>query len=133
MTARQGPVDATAPPIAAILCHYVAEVLTRPYCDLTAVVRYDGIYLCISCAGLRSTVGRGQRPQPISTTHHLDTLACVELAHAELLAAERALHAVVRRARQRGSSWIDIGTQLGTTRQAAQQRFSPANPSCRHA
>jgi hypothetical protein len=43
--------------------------------------------------------------------------------------ADRLLHRAVIGARQAGHSWQAIGTLLGTSRQAAQQRFSaPAEP-----
>jgi hypothetical protein len=39
-------------------------------------------------------------------------------------AAEEGLRAAVRAAREAGDSWTVIGTALGVTKQAAQQRFS---------
>lgn len=39
-------------------------------------------------------------------------------------AADEALHARVREAREAGDSWVVISAALGVTRQAAQQRFS---------
>jgi hypothetical protein len=39
--------------------------------------------------------------------------------------ADRVLHQAVRGARQAGHSWEAIGTLLGVSRQAAQQRFAP--------
>lgn len=37
--------------------------------------------------------------------------------------ADRELHDAVRAAREAGDSWLSIGTALGVTKQAAQQRF----------
>lgn len=38
--------------------------------------------------------------------------------------AERELADAVRAAREAGDSWLSIGTALGVTKQAAQQRFA---------
>jgi hypothetical protein len=40
-------------------------------------------------------------------------------------AAEQGLDEVVRRARQLGCTWEQIGLRLGLTQQGAQQRFGP--------
>ncbi len=45
-------------------------------------------------------------------------------AHHQLTTAADQLIAAVTRARQHHTSWTAIATALGTTRQAAQQRFS---------
>ena len=54
-----------------------------------------------------------------------DASALAAVAEARKLAAtaERALQAAVDRAREAGHSWADIGMILGTSRQAAFQRF----------
>nr|WP_188829590.1 hypothetical protein [Nocardia camponoti] len=44
-------------------------------------------------------------------------------ARKQVAAAEEALHAAVRAAREAGDSWTVIGMALGTTRQAAFQPF----------
>jgi dihydroxyacetone kinase len=49
--------------------------------------------------------------------------AIVAAAEAEK-AADEALRARVREAREAGDSWVVIGAALGVTKQAAQQRFS---------
>lgn len=46
-------------------------------------------------------------------------------AHAAFKEYERGLALAVQIARDQEASWADIGEVLGTTRQAAQQRFGP--------
>lgn len=50
----------------------------------------------------------------------LDMIGSVRLVE---LAANQARQAIVDEARAEGRSWSEIGDALGTTRQAAQQRF----------
>jgi hypothetical protein len=52
-------------------------------------------------------------------------LALVAAARVGAEEAERLLHQAVVGARQAGHSWEAIGALLGTSRQAAQQRFAP--------
>lgn len=54
-----------------------------------------------------------------------DALATVRAARDLRRAADDALAAAVTGARGRGATWAEIGTVLGTSRQAAFQRFSP--------
>lgn len=51
---------------------------------------------------------------------HLDLVALTRRAHDE---TNRLLHAAVSSARAAGSSWEAVGSALGMSRQAAQQRF----------
>jgi predicted transcriptional regulator len=53
----------------------------------------------------------------------LDVLDWIAQADAAIQQARRQLAAAVIRARQNGRSWAEIAGRLGTTRQAAQQRF----------
>lgn len=53
-------------------------------------------------------------------TDPLDTLGQLRLVE---LAVQQARRAVVERARDDGYTWEELGDALGTTRQAAQQRF----------
>ena len=105
-------------------CHYATDPHARPHCELTATVRYGRIPLCPSCATLRSTLGKAQAPRPLPVTTPLDALDCVQAARNDAEAAHTALHAAVTRARQHGHPWSAIADRLGTTRQAAQQRFT---------
>lgn len=50
----------------------------------------------------------------------LDMIGSVRLVE---LGAQQARQAIVREARAEGRTWEEIGDALGTTRQAAQQRF----------
>jgi uncharacterized NAD(P)/FAD-binding protein YdhS len=52
-----------------------------------------------------------------------DLRASIITAADEQLKAAAALNRAVREARRAGLSWADVGDLLGTTRQAAQQRF----------
>ena len=57
------------------------------------------------------------------------SLGEVRAAHHEVLAAQDLLRAAVDRARAGGHTWQEIGEVLGTTRQAAFQRFGrPVDP-----
>jgi hypothetical protein len=105
------------------LCGYATEPHTRPDYGLTPVVAFGATRLCAACAARRSTLGKGQRPRPLQAPE-IDVLTWLAAAVRDLRAARHALHAAVRRARQRGHSWQTIGDQLGISRQAAQQRFS---------
>ena len=118
---RQRPVDTPR------RCHYAADPTRRPYCTLTATLRYATLALCPSCHATRSTVGKGQRAVPLPPGPEVDVLAWVATAHEHTNAAERALAAAVTRARQTGASWAVIGAQLGVSRQGAQQRFTRAS------
>lgn len=58
-----------------------------------------------------------------------EPLASVAAARAELERSEQALRDAVEEARERGHTWQEIGDVLGTTRQAAFQRFGrPVDP-----
>ncbi len=48
----------------------------------------------------------------------------IRAACQQLKEAQRDLHQAVARARLAGDSWTPIGAALGTTRQAAHQRFN---------
>lgn len=112
-------------------CRFADDPARRPHCTLTAVVRYGPVALCPSCCAQRSTVGKGQAPVALAAGPALEVLDWVAAAQQQLIAAERTLAAAVIRARQAGQPWSAIGTQMGTCRQAAQQRFaaSPTQPS----
>jgi len=106
-----------------IRCHYALTPQHRPDCQLTATVTYGDIPLCSACAGLRSTLGKGQTPRKLPTPHSPDPLGLLAEVHLELTNAIEQLHAAVARARQHHTTWTSIAAILGTTRQAAQQRF----------
>jgi hypothetical protein len=116
---RQQPVDSQ------LLCHYADDPARRPWCTLTATVRYGAVALCPSCNAGRSTLGKGQAPVPLPAGPAFDVLGWVATAHQLAGAAEATLAAAVTRARQGGATWSVIGAQLGVSRQGAQQRFAP--------
>ena len=112
-----------------MVCYYADDPTRRPACTLTATVRLGAVALCPSCNSTRSTLGKGQIPVPLKTSRPLDVLGWVATAHHQAAAAEATLAAAVTRARQSGASWSAIGTQLGLSRQGAQQRFTRTTSS----
>lgn len=118
---RQQDVDS------AICCLHATEPVLRPHCTVTATVRVGTIALCSSCHHHRSSVGEGQPSVVLPAGPKIDLLAWISNAHQALEQAEQSLHAAITRARHNGTTWTEIGTQLGITRQAAQQRFTRAS------
>jgi hypothetical protein len=108
--------------LAGRLCIYAARPDTRPDCEVTAVLRRGNSALCASCDTRRSTLGKGARAVPVRGGP-VSLLEWISQARARLAAAETELVGAVTRARQDGQSWAAIAASLGTTRQAAQQRF----------
>ncbi len=104
-------------------CFYAEDPTSRPECTLTAVVRYDATALCATCQPRRSTVGKGTVATALPAAPALDVLDWISAAQDQAAVAQRTLTAAVTRARYAGHSWTAISTQLGITRQAAQQRF----------
>jgi hypothetical protein len=104
-------------------CHYALRPAERPSCQLTAIVTYGGIALCATCDLQRSTLGKGQPRRQLPDTEP-DPIALLTEARRHLIDAHEELQAAVTRARQHHSTWAAIARVLGTTRQAAQQRFT---------
>lgn len=94
----------------------------RPQCLGVGVVAYASIVLCAECDKMRSAVGRTQ------VGRSLPGAELVELvdAAAQLSSAEERVGCAVRAARGAGASWGQVGDAIGTSRQAAQQRFGVA-------
>ena len=109
---------------AAVRCYYAGDPARRPHCTLTAQITLGTVALCGSCAGARSTLGKGTVPAALPPGPATDVLDWVADADADVRQARRELAAAVTRARSRGRSWTQIAGRLGITRQAAQQRFS---------
>jgi hypothetical protein len=104
-------------------CIYALRPADRPGCQLTANVTYGGIALCSACDAQRSTLGKGQAGRRLRDTEP-DPIALLADARLHLIDAHEQLHAAVVRARQHHTTWTAIASVLGTTRQAAQQRFT---------
>jgi hypothetical protein len=117
---RQQPIDS------ARLCYYADDPTGRPRCTLTATIQIGAVMLCASCNAARSTLGKGQPPVPLPAGRPFDVMGWITTAHHQAQDADATLAAAVTRARQTGASWTAIGTQLGLTRQGAQQRFTRA-------
>jgi hypothetical protein len=109
-------------------CYYADRPGDRPDCAHLAVRRHGPIALCSDCDRRRSAVGKAmvavRLPDPSVL---LELLAAKE----HCASAEQALRDAVTAARDAGQPWSVIGTLLGTTRQAAQQRFSYLRRSSR--
>ncbi len=123
-SSSQRSVDTAGP----VRCHYATDPTRRPNCTLTASVRIGTLALCPSCSARRSTLGKGQRSAALPPSPQLDVLDWIDTTHQQAAAAENTLTAAVTRARQAGHTWTAIGTRLGITRQAAQQRFTSRTP-----
>ena len=104
-------------------CLYALRPADRPGCQLAATVAYGTIGLCTSCNERRSTLGKGQAGRHLPAVH-LDPLDLLVDAYAQLTTATEQLKSAVIRARQHQATWAAIACVLGTTRQAAHQRFS---------
>ncbi len=104
-------------------CCYALSPQDRPGCQLTATVAYGAATLCSACERDRSTLGKGHSPRRLPGTTDLDALALLDEVHSELIRAVAQLPRAVVRARQHHATWTAIAAVLGTTRQAAQQRF----------
>jgi hypothetical protein len=101
---------------------YALRPVDRPGWQLTATVTYGGIALCSAGDAQRSTLGKGQTRRLPDTPP--DPFALLADARLHLTAAHQRLHAAVIRARAHHTTWAAIARVLGTTRQAAQQRFT---------
>jgi hypothetical protein len=108
---------------AAAPCIYALRPVDRPDCQLTATVTYGGIALCSACEAQRSTLGKGQTGRRLPDTQP-DPIALLADARHHLIDAHEQLQAAVIRARQHHTTWAAIARVLGTSRQAAQQRFT---------
>jgi len=104
-------------------CHHAGDTVLRPHCEGIATVAYGRIALCGSCDAMRSAVGRENSARKLPGPE-LDRLA---RAAENLKGAEQALAQAVGSARRGGASWRQIGDIVGTTRQAAHQRWSPGD------
>jgi len=104
-------------------CHYALRPAERPGCQLTATATYGGIALCSTCDLQRSTLGKGQTRRQLPAVD-LDPLDLLADAYTQLTTATEQLKSAVTRARQHHATWAAIARVLGTTRQAAQQRFT---------
>jgi hypothetical protein len=94
----------------------------RPDCQVLAIVRYGPAALCARCDQRRSTLGKGVPPAGLPDPRVLLELAAARDACQQATAA---LHRAVTAARQAGHPWSAVAAILGSTRQAAQQRFAP--------
>jgi hypothetical protein len=104
-------------------CIYALRPADRPGCQIAATVTYGGIELCSACDAQRSTLGKGQAGRRLPATEP-DPIALLADARLHLIDAHEQLQAAVIRARQHHATWASIARVLGTTRQAAQQRFT---------
>jgi hypothetical protein len=104
-------------------CLYAYRPEQRPDCRLAATLLYGTRALCSNCNQQRSTLGKGLVPRRLPVTEP-DPLGLLADAYHQVARATEQLTAAVIRARQHDITWPAIATVLGTTRQAAQQRFT---------
>jgi hypothetical protein len=107
--------------------------LTSPHgkAKLDNVVGESGVSLADSPAETGRAAARGllERWRSAESGTPLDTIAIVQGAAG---AIDEGMREAVQRARGAGNTWAEIGQVLGTTRQAAFQRFGrPADPRTR--
>ena len=101
-------------------CFYAQRPQDRPCCEGLGVVRYGPTTLCADCDRRRSAVGKGTAPVRLPDP---GALLEVMAARDACRQAELSLRRAVSAARHVGHAWSAVGAVLGTTRQAAQQRF----------
>ena len=118
---RQRDIDRT------VRCLHATDPVPRPHCTITATIRVGPVALCSCCYRRRSNVGKGQPLVPLQAAPPLYLLDWISTAHQTLEHAEQTEQAAITRARQNETTWAEIGTQLGVSRQAAQQRFTRAS------
>ena len=104
-------------------CLYAYRPEQRPDCQLAATLLYGMTALCSNCNQQRSTLGKGLVHRPLPATEP-DPIGMLADAHDQLATATEQLTSAVLRARQHHITWTAIATVLGTSRQAAQQRFT---------
>jgi hypothetical protein len=109
-------------------CYYTDRPGDRPDCAHLAVRRHGPIALCADCDRRRSAVGKGMAPVRLPGPAVLLELIA---ARERCARAEEQLRDAVAAARDAGQPWSVIGALLGTTRQAAQQRFNYVRRSSR--
>jgi ATP-dependent protease Clp ATPase subunit len=104
----------------------------KPNTEIAKLVAGPGVYICNECVDLCVQIIAGQ-PKPASAPRQAPwewaETADQVLAHLPLVAAthahvEQNLAGWVRRARELGVTWAQIGQALGMTRQSAWERFS---------
>ena len=87
------------------------------------MVCYGPTALCADCDRRRSAVGKGMDRVPLPDPA---TLVDIVVAREACTRAEEALREALTREEKAAQLWSAVGTFLGTTRQAAQQRFAAA-------
>jgi hypothetical protein len=102
-------------------CYYLTRA-DRPGCQGIAVMSYGSVALCASCDSRRSTIGKGVARHHLKTPT-IDPLEQLSAAQNKLDQASQKLVERVILARRTGCSWTRIAQVVGTTRQAAQQRY----------
>ncbi len=109
----------------------------RPNTEVKALVAGPAVFICDGCVGLccqiiaglpeeraRASEPRRLLPWVLADSLHLvlANLANVENARVQV---EESLVGWVKRARELGATWAQIGGALGMTRQSAWERFAP--------
>ena len=113
MASRQGT-------LTGIHCQHAGDARLRPHCEGFATMAYGTIALCDTCDAMRSAVGREHTARKLPGARLDQLTRAVET----LSEAEQQLTEAVSSARHGGASWSQIGDIVGTTRQAAHQRWA---------
>jgi hypothetical protein len=94
--------------------------------DVARLVGGPGINICDACIGVCNTILEAT-PAAFSGWDKMSDeqlLGALKTAEATVDAARAVLQAQIDELRKRGITWDAIGTALGTSRQAAWERFS---------
>jgi epoxyqueuosine reductase QueG len=98
--------------------------------EVSRMIGGAGVYICGSCVKVCAKIllrsGFRRRPDFAGWDSYTDSQLLASLAPSEqtLQAVRRDLQVKVEILRKRGTSWEAIGNALGTSRQAAWERFS---------
>jgi ClpX C4-type zinc finger protein len=105
----------------------------KPAAEVDKLIAGPGLYICNEC--VHKCVEILEQPPPAEDEGPARLPSWQHMTDAELLAklpsiaavaaqVEGSLQRWVAEARRRGSSWTEIGTTLGITRQSAWERFT---------
>lgn len=117
--------------------HYDKDELNCSFCGksrrvVPKLIAGPGVFICTECVALCNEIIDDKPTQSIMTVQfpRLDSISDTELLSkvksiaASVAVIDDKLQEVVLALRARGVTWQKIGESLGTTRQAAWERFS---------
>lgn len=95
--------------------------------EVTALVAGPGVYICDACTDMSGAAIKGESLPSFPTLADMDEdalLARLGPAAFAMTVAEKSLRDQVAALRAKGTAWARIGEALGTSRQAAWERFA---------